>query len=140
MDGGKKVHAAIAHIAEQHLTPKAKKTVDQILEGKNMAYYAAWPDFYRKEMTVNHIDENGKVVKKMIPHTFKTDANCVPLRIHHGEALDFICESIDTLKDWKNIDDSTRLAAMQLLIHLIGDIHCPAHMRIGEGNQRVSKG
>lgn len=79
MDGGKKVHAAIAHIAEQHLTPKAKKTVDQILEGKNMAYYAAWPDFYRKEMTVDHIDENGKVVKKMIPHTFnQTCCNATP--------------------------------------------------------------
>jgi hypothetical protein len=35
---GRRVHAAIAYIAEQNLTPKAKKTVDEILEGKTMSY------------------------------------------------------------------------------------------------------
>ena len=130
---GKKVHAAIAHIAEQHLTPKAKKTVDEILGGHAMAYYASWPDYYRAEMKVEYIDENGVKSMRGIPHTFKTDENRVPLRIHHGEALDFICESIETLKDWKNVEDSTRLAAMQLLIHLVGDIHCPAHVKIHDG-------
>ena len=130
---GKKVHAAIAHIAEQHLTPKAKKTVDQILEGKTMAYYASWPDYYRNEMKVEVTDANGVKSMKGIPHTFKTDENRVPLRIHRGEALHFICESIETLEDWKNVDDSTRLAAMQLLIHLVGDIHCPAHYKIHDG-------
>lgn len=130
---GKRVHAAIAHIAEQHLTPKAKKTVDQILEGKTMAYYASWPDYYRNEMKVEVTDANGVKSMKGIPHTFKTDENRVPLRIHRGEALHFICESIETLEDWKNVDDSTRLAAMQLLIHLVGDIHCPAHYKIHDG-------
>ena len=137
---GKRVHAAIAHIAEQHLAPKAKKTVDQILEGKTMAYYASWPDYYRNEMTVESIDENGVKSRKGIPHTFKTDVNRVPLRIHHGEAIDFICESIETLEDWKNVDDSTRLAAMQLLIHLVGDIHCPAHVKIHDGEDLACGG
>lgn len=137
---GKKVHAAIAHIAEQHLTPKAKKTVDEILGGHAMAYYASWPDYYRNEMKVEFIDENGVKSMRGIPHTFKTDENKVPLRIHHGEALDFICESIETLEDWKNVDDSTRLAAMQLLIHLVGDIHCPAHVKINEGEDLACGG
>ena len=52
---GKKVHAAIAHIAEQHLTPKAKKTVDEILGGHAMAYYASWPDYYRDSHLIHSI-------------------------------------------------------------------------------------
>ena len=43
---GQKGHAIVAYIAEKHLTRKARKAVDEILEGKSMVYYACgWTIF-----------------------------------------------------------------------------------------------
>ena len=41
-------HATIAKIAEDYLTPKAKKQIDKYLNGKSIIYYATYPDDYRE--------------------------------------------------------------------------------------------
>ncbi len=129
---GRRVHSAIAYIAEQHLTSKAKKTVNEILDGKSMVYYGSWLDEYRKQMTIEYTDDNGEVKTRTIPHSFKTDSNMKVLREDNAEAIDIICRSIRILQDYKDAGDSTRLAAMQCLIHLVGDIHCPGHVKYGD--------
>lgn len=129
---GRRVHAAIAQIAEQHLTPSAKKTIDEILEGKTMVYYASWLDYYRAEMQITYT-ENGVVYPRNIPHSFKVDENCKVFAQDHQEALDIIGECMDLLKDWKNADPKMRLGAMQCIIHLVGDIHCPGHVKFPDG-------
>lgn len=133
---GRRVHSAIAYIAEQHLTPKARKTVDEILDGKSMVYYGSWLDEYRKQMTIGYTDENGEVKTRTIPHSFKTDSNMKVLKEDNAEPIDIICKSIRILQDYKNADDSTRLAAMQCLIHLVGDIHCPGHVKYGDFDKK----
>ena len=129
---GRRVHATIAYIAEQHLTPRAKKAVDEILEGKTMAYYASWLDYYRAEMQITYT-ENGVVYPRNMPHSFKVDENCKVFAQDHQEALDIIGESMELLKDWKNADPKMRLGAMQCIIHLVGDIHCPGHVKFPDG-------
>lgn len=129
---GRRVHSAISYIAEQHLTPKAKKTVDEILDGKSMVYYGSWLDDYRKQMTIEYTNDNGEVKTRTIPHSFKTDKENNVIKQENREAISIICKSIAILEDYKNVDDSTRLAAMQCLIHLVGDIHCPAHVKYGD--------
>ena len=119
---GRRVHAAIAYIAEQNLTPKAKKTVDEILEGKTMSYYASWLDYYRAEMQITYT-EDGVTYPRNIPHSFKVDKDCKVFAQDHQEALDIIGECMDLLRDWENADPKMRLGAMQCIIHLVGDIH-----------------
>lgn len=126
---GRRVHSAIAYIAEQHLTPKAQKAVDEILDGKSMVFYGSWLDECRQQMTIEYTDDNGEVKTRTIPHSFMADSDLKVIRKSNGEAIDIICKSIDILKDYKNVDDSTKLAAMQCLIHLVGDIHCPGHVK-----------
>ena len=41
---GPKGHDVVAAIAEQHLTKKAKKAIDKILDGKSIVYYSSWMD------------------------------------------------------------------------------------------------
>ena len=54
------------------------------------------------------------------PGTDKYLANC----------LYYIEESADMLKNRiRELDDSTRLARIQLIVHCVGDMHCPAHIR-----------
>ena len=128
----RRVHSAIAYIAEQHLTPKAKKTVNEILDGKSMVYYGSWLDDYRKQMTIEYTNDDGEVKPRTIPHSFKVDNDHTVIQQENREAIDIICKSIKILEDYKNVDDSTRRAAMQCLIHLVGDIHCPAHVKYGD--------
>lgn len=129
---GRRVHSAIAYIAEQHLTPKAQKAVDEILDGKSMVFYSSWLDECRQQMTIEYTDDNGEVKTRTIPHSFIADSDLKVIRKSNGEAIDIICKSIEILKDYKNVDDSTRLAAMQCLIHLVGDIHCPGHVKYAD--------
>lgn len=41
---GQKGHDVTAYIAEKHLTPTTKDTVDSLLQGKSMVYWANWLD------------------------------------------------------------------------------------------------
>ena len=133
----RRIHSAIAYIAEQHLTPKAKKTVNEILDGKSMVYYGSWLDDYRKQMLVQYTDAEGNVKPGTIAHSFTVDENYIPVEKEKC-AIQAIYKSIELLNDYKNVDDSTRLAAMQCLIHLVGDIHCPAHVRYADHDRQSS--
>ena len=37
-------HDVVASIAEQNLTPKAKRKISKILDGKSIVYYSSWMD------------------------------------------------------------------------------------------------
>lgn len=131
----RRVHSAIAYIAEQHLTPKAKKTVSEILEGKSLVYYGSWLDDYRKQMSVDYLDSEGNFVKKgEIPHIVRVGADGKVYTHKYKEGVSIIDKSIENLKDYKALDDSTRLGSMQCIIHLVGDIHCPAHIRYADAD------
>ena len=41
---GPKGHDVVAAIAEQNLTKKAKKALDELLDGKSIVYYSSWMD------------------------------------------------------------------------------------------------
>ena len=135
---GRREHAAVAYIAEQHLTPEAKATVNEILGGRTMVYYASWLDTYKKEMMLK-IDkpykDTGKC-ERTIPHTFKVTKNLKPRYQKYHEGLYIIEQSIEQLKDYRNLDDSTRMTAMQCLIHLVGDVHCPGHVIFADGRDK----
>lgn len=127
-----RIHSTIAYIAESHLTPKAKKTLNEITADRSIVYYASWLDFYRKDMLVEYEDTDGKIQKGDIPHVVKVDEDGKVIIPKNREAISIINQSIENLKDYKNIDDSTRLASLQCIIHLVGDMHCPGHIRYAD--------
>ena len=129
---GGHAHSTIAFIAEKHLTPKAKKNLDKILDGKSIVYYASWLDYYRKEMLVEYTTEEGEVKKRDISHAIKIDNDGNVIIQKNREAISVINQSTENLKDYKNLDDSTRLASLQCIIHLVGDMHCPGHVRYAD--------
>ena len=76
---GKMGHDAIAYIAECHLTPKAKKTIEKYI-GTSIVHYASWMDAYRFEPQYAHtslwhtawVDENDEY-----DPTRKPDGNAI---------------------------------------------------------------
>jgi len=136
---GAREHAAIAIIAERHLTPTAKAKVDELLDGKSMEYYASWLDKYRKQMLITYVNRKGETKTRTIPHTMRADKKHFVVERPRTEAISIICESIEQLKDYQSLNDSTRLAAMQCIIHLVGDIHCPSHVRFADKLAKAPK-
>ncbi|MBR7102186.1 MAG: S1/P1 Nuclease, partial [Tidjanibacter sp.] len=41
---GPKGHDVVAYIAEQHLTNRARKAIDKILDGQSIVYFSSWMD------------------------------------------------------------------------------------------------
>lgn len=132
-------HATIAQIAENHLTPKAKELIKEYLGGKPMAYYASHADFFRNEMIVD-IGFEPQEGKRLVvfPHTYHVDKDFNPYREvvkrgeskPHGNMLYHLDRITKELKEnHATMNDSVRLVRLYLVIHGIGDMHCPMHMR-----------
>lgn len=118
---GKMGHDAIAYIAECHLTPKAKKTIEKYI-GTSIVHYASWMDAYRFEPQYAHTS---------LWHTAWVDDNDEydPTRKPDGNAIKGIEDTMELLRDYKSLDDSTVVVSIKYLVHLVGDMHCPTHVK-----------
>ena len=118
---GKMGHDAIAYIAECHLTSKAKKAIEKYI-GTSIVHYASWMDAYRFEPQYAHTS---------LWHTAWVDDNDEydPTRKPDGNAIKGIEDTMELLRDYKSLDDSTVVVSIKYLVHLVGDMHCPAHIK-----------
>lgn len=129
---GQKGHDVTAYIAECNLTPEAAERVDKILGGHSPVYYANWldnashtPEYaYSKTWHYLNIDE-GETLDTMP-------------RNPDGDVLEAVTALVGQLKSGKLSDEEETLA-LKMLIHLVGDMHCPmhtGHLSDRGGNQR----
>lgn len=129
---GQKGHDVTAYIAECRLTPKAAKQIDKVLGGHSSVYYANWldnasntPEYaYSKTWHYLNIDE-GETLDTM-PKNPK------------GDVLEAVTTLIEQLKSGSLAPEEETLA-LKMLIHLVGDMHCPmhtGHLSDRGGNQR----
>ena len=127
---GRKGHETIAKIAERNLTERAKERIEHYLGGHSIVYYAKWMDEYR------HTDEYGFTTSwHMTPIDSElryTDELLDPAK---GNAIYGIELATENLRDYASASDSTVNVNLKYLIHLVGDMHCPAHLSfIGRKN------
>jgi len=117
-------HKVIARIAERHLTPQAQANIDKYMD-HSIVEYSTWMDMWRTapgyEMTtwwhMGTVDENGEPCGTIRPNG-------------DGDALPQLINAIDRLKDgkWRELSDSTVNVNIKYIVHIIGDMHCPAHI------------
>lgn len=118
---GQKGHDVTCAIAQKHLSPKARKQVTALLDGKSPVYWANWMDnashtkqysftstWHYKNIDAEETYENAQVNRK-------------------GDVVLIIPSQIEVLKSKTSSLDDKKLA-MRMLVHLVGDIHCPMHM------------
>ena len=115
---GKVGHDATAYIAECHLTPAAKANIEKYLGGKSIVYYASWLD------KVSRMPEYKSISKG---HTYSVDENGQYSPRKGGDAIAVINRQIELLKNYKELPDSVVSTGIKVLVHSIGDMHCPAH-------------
>lgn len=131
---GPKGHDTVAYIAEKHLSKKTLKRVQEVLDGHSLVYVANWMDnashtneyAYTKTWHYVNVDpEEGTYANS------KKDAA--------GDVVTAINSIVENLKSGELTLEEEQ-AQLMMLIHLVGDMHCPMHAghksdRGGNGTQ-----
>ena len=123
-------HQLVALIAEDMLTPQARKAVAELLDGANIsdAEVASWADEIRRERR-----ETAPWHYVNISH----DATSFD-RERDGREGDNVIEAID--RQAKVLADKTqprekRVEALKWIVHLVGDVHQPLHCADRNGDK-----
>ena len=117
---GQKGHDIVAYIAECNLTPRVYRKVVATLDGHSPVYYANWLDnashtpeyVYTKTWHYANVDEGN---------TFATQP-----RNTKGDVVGAVEEIVEKLKSGKLSHEEENIN-LRMLIHLVGDMHCPMH-------------
>lgn len=151
-------HATIAKIAQDHLTPKASKALMKYL-GVPLAAIASDADSYRAVWTMdlgfiptNPDDARVSFLKSFDfstplnispwSHSITVDENfkCFPTDNLDGAYINndayYVSLLAKKLRDGaENMDPDERYKAIALIVHFLGDMHCPMHVVYLPANQ-----
>ena len=124
---GQKGHDIVTCIAENHLTDKAKENIDKIFGRKSLMYYSSWMDNVQNSPYWKDGYDRTKTW-----HYFNVDEGYTPQtmpRNESGDVLSALNMLIDSLGNHQNeLSDSVKFDYLRMLIHLVGDMHCPMHV------------
>ncbi|MDR0542367.1 MAG: S1/P1 nuclease [Dysgonamonadaceae bacterium] len=114
-------HRIIGEMAENQLTKTAKERINAILSNASIAMVANWGDEVRSDPAYDYTAtwHYTNVDSGLTRAAFDT----IALRLKNGQNI----YSIVTLTEYlKQIPNDT--AMLKMLIHLVGDMHCPMHL------------
>ena len=134
MAWGGRGHHIVAYIAEQHLTPEANAKCREYLQF-SLPHYSSWQDYWRnsdpfKEIHHWHMNRVNK--------SFKTVGIKGDVSREAVTQIDRIVKEMSGGK-YKQMSDSLVQVNLKLLIHMVGDMHCPCHMEYSK-DFREAKG
>lgn len=123
---GPKGHDVVAAIAEQNLTKKAKKELNKLLDGRSIVYYSSWMDNIQN----SPYWENGYNATKTWHyanvdkgHTYQTMQ-----KNEKGDVITGLVMLTDALTNrYDELTDSMRVDYVKMIVHMVGDLHCPMH-------------
>ena len=118
-------HRVVGHVAQQHLTKKAKREISKILECNSLAEVSTWMDDIKSDTSFNHTHDWHWVT---IPDGQKYEQTT---KNPNGDLLSKIEELTAALKD-KNLPLEKQQQNLKMLVHLIGDLHQPLHVGGGD--------
>lgn len=124
---GREGHEAIAKIADAHLSPSAKKKIEKYLDNHSIVYWAKWMDDYRRTKEYGYTTKwHAVTVDEDLKYWYNAE---------EGDAIYGISQAVEVLSNYKEHTDSTVAVNLKLLIHMVGDMHCPAHIYYKGRNQ-----
>jgi len=124
-DWGPTGHRTTGEIAENYLTKKTKKHIDELLHGQSLAFVSTFGDDIKSDNQYNKF-----YTWHYVNFPFNTkyeDSNKNP----KGDVVTGIDYCINVLKN-KNSSKEDQVFYLKFLVHLIGDLHQPMHVGKGE--------
>ncbi len=131
---GPKGHDTVAYIAEQHLSKKTLKKVQEVLNGHSLVYVANWMD------NASHTDEYAHTSTWHYVNVDPEEGTYANSKKEDkGDVVAAINNAVKDLKSGELTPEEERVQLM-MLIHMVGDMHCPMHAghksdRGGNGTQ-----
>lgn len=138
---GRRNHATVAYIAEQHLSKKAKKAIYEIIGPESLMEGAVYADDYRMKIKIRleegeYLRYDGRIGLKgpdgsvwaSIPHGWGAENDGTYYPVKKGECVWGTEYYTEMLKNRKNLSPEKVKLALYMVVHLIGDIHCPSHI------------
>lgn len=129
---GQKGHDVTAYIAECHLAPAAAARIDRVLDGHSPVYYANWLD------NASHTPEYAFTKTWHYRNVDQGETPATAPRNPQGDVLEAVERLTARLKQGGLTPDE-EARDLKMLIHLVGDLHCPMHAgRLSDlgGNRR----
>lgn len=119
-------HDVVAAIAEQNLNKKAKKELNKLLEGRSIVYYSSWMDGLQNSPYWTAGYNQTKTW-----HYANVDKGYTYQTMTKNEKGDVV-QALTTLTDeltnnYENLTDSMRQDYVKMIVHMVGDLHCPMH-------------
>lgn len=132
-------HATVAKIAEEHLTKRAKKQLDRYMHGESIVKWASYADDAKPVLLLDTGFEPTNTTRlTTYPHTFEAEDDCTVFRDTKRNGT-FVKNSIyqierlaEELRHPERMTDSARITTIALIVHFVGDMHCPEHIRYPE--------
>ena len=118
---GAKGHDIVARVAEENLSKRTLRAVEQVLGGHSMVYVANWMD------NASHTEEYAYTKTW---HYVNVDPAEGSYHNSTKETKGDVVVAIDTIVANLKSGELTReeeRAQLMMLIHLVGDMHCPMH-------------
>ena len=124
-------HRTIAEIAERNLTPEAKANIERYTKGTPLASYATWMDAVRKN-DPHHANATRGWHASVVDENCKTSQE-LRNKVRGGrDTVTGLIELEEMLKNRENLTDSVVMFALKSIVHMVGDMHCPAHVRFSD--------
>ena len=118
---GPQGHMIVAQVAENNLTPAAKKAVATILKGQTLAEVATWADVVKGGAQWSHT-KGWHFVDIPDGENYATAEHA-----HDGDSVTAITQMIQVLKQ-RNATPVDKEIALKFLVHFVGDLHQPLHV------------
>lgn len=117
---GRKGHRVTGHIAEKHLSRKARKAIGQLLDGHSLAFVSTYADEIKSDRKYD----------KYYPWHYVNYAMDESYENSTKNPEGDIVTAIATCKEILVSDTASKedkILHLKLLVHLIGDLHQPMH-------------
>ncbi|MDC6367746.1 MULTISPECIES: S1/P1 nuclease [Flavobacteriaceae] len=117
---GQTGHRVTGHIAQQHLTGKAKRALNDLLDGHSLAFVSTYADEIKADRSFSKFSAWHYVNYPLGMNYADSEKS------KYGDIIVAIETCIDKVKN-KNNSRQDRVFYLKMLVHLIGDLHQPMH-------------
>ncbi|MEM7486884.1 MAG: S1/P1 nuclease [Bacteroidota bacterium] len=117
---GKTGHRVTGHIAQNHLSGKAKRALNDLLDGHSLAFISTYADEIKADRR-NSKFSPWHYVNYPLDMRYEDSE-----KSEFGDVVIAIKECIQTVKD-ENSTREDRVFHLKMLVHLVGDLHQPMH-------------
>ena len=124
---GKTGHRVTGHVAEHHLSRKAKKAISNLLDGHSLAFVSTYADEIKSDRSYSKYSP-WHYVNYPLDSTYEASG-----KSEFGDIVRGTETCIAVLKD-PNSSRADKVFYLKMLVHFIGDLHQPMH--VGQAEDR----